>query len=157
MLDWLVGLTVAHPESEEAMSTQANKALAASLNRCFDIGDWPRMREILAPDVKVHMTGQQGVLDLAALEAAGRMFEQAFTQSRTTIAEQIAQDDLVASRTIWTAVHSGSFNGVPPSNRTVQEETIAIDRIAGGRIVEHRGHMDLMALMGQIGAIPLPT
>jgi predicted ester cyclase len=136
------------------MTTETNKALAASLHHCFDTGDWQKMRTIVAPGVVVHMTGQSGSLDLAALEGAGRAFASAFTQSRTAIKEQIAEGECVCSRTIWTALHSGPFNGIPASHHTISVETITLDRIADGKIVEHRGSMDVMGLLTQIGALP---
>lgn len=136
------------------MSTETNKALAASLHHCFDTSDWQKLRAIVAPNAVIYMTGQAGPLDFAALEAAGHAFAGAFTQSRTAINEQIAEGEWVSSRTVWTALHSGPFNGIPASHQRVSVETITLDRIVDGKIIEHRGSMDLMGLLGQIGAFP---
>jgi predicted ester cyclase len=56
----------------------------------------------------------------------------------------MAEGDWVTTRLYWTAVHTGAFNGIPAS-----------DCLQDGRIVEHRATIDLMALMQQIGAIPV--
>jgi predicted ester cyclase len=55
---------------------------------------------------------------------------------------------------VWSALNSGSFNGIPASGKRVEIKIFILDRIRESKIVEHRGHPDIMGLLMQIGALP---
>lgn len=139
------------------MNTQGNKAIAFHFHELFDKGDFEGMRSLLSPDVKAYFTGAEGAQDRAAFEGAGKMFLSAFSQSRHEIGDQVAEGDRVASRFVWSAIQSGDFNGVPPTGRPIKMDIFIIDRIVDGKIIEHRGYFDLMGLLQQIGAMPVPA
>ena len=44
--------------------------------------------------------------------------------------------------------------GIPPTNKQVTVTGIAIDRIAGGVVVESWGEFDQMGMMQQLGVVP---
>jgi len=50
--------------------------------------------------------------------------------------------------------HSGECMGVPATGKQVNVSAIDIFRFADGKLVEHWGVTDAMALMQQFGAIP---
>lgn len=56
----------------------------------------------------------------------------------------------------WTGrgTHKGELMGVPPTNKEVRVTGISIDRIAGGKIVEHWENFDQLSMMQQLGVIP---
>ena len=99
-----------------------------------DLGDLPR-------------TGE-GVKQMFA------MFRAAFPDLRGTIDDLIVEGDKVVVRATWTGSHKGEFMGIPPSDQFVTFKVIDILRIENGKIAEHWGLSDNMALMQQIGAIP---
>ena len=73
--------------------------------------------------------------------------------------EKIITDDnenLVATRYTWHGTHTGAFLGIPPTGRAVTVTGISIYRIADGKIVEEWFPQDLLGLLQQIGAAPLP-
>ena len=80
-----------------------------------------------------------------------------FSNGRPIIESQVAEGDKVATRLTWTALHTGEFNGVPATGRPVRVCGDAFDRIEDGRLVEHHAQFDVMALMVQIGAVPVPS
>lgn len=136
------------------MSTETNKATSRRFHACFDRGDWASMREMLAPGIAAYNTGVDHAQDAAEFEVMGRGFFGAFSHSRHIVAEQIAEGDRVATRVEWSAVHTGPFNGIPPSNRPVKMEVMVFDRYENGKIVEHRAVFDVMGLLAQVGAVP---
>jgi steroid delta-isomerase-like uncharacterized protein len=66
----------------------------------------------------------------------------------------LADGDLEAGRVILTGTHQGELLGVPASGKSVEFESIDIIRLEDGKVAEHWGVTDTMALMQQIGAIP---
>ncbi len=83
-----------------------------------------------------------------------RKYSSAFAEHNTTIHDQIAEDDRVATR--WTArfTHSGTFMGIPPTNKEVSVNGISIYRFAEGKIVEVWINWDRLGLLQQLGVIP---
>jgi predicted ester cyclase len=83
---------------------------------------------------------------------------------RATVETMVAEGDWVATRYTWRATHTGMwewttfgvFMGVPPTGDAVREGGMTFDRIADGRIVEHRASWDWAGLARQIGALTLP-
>jgi predicted ester cyclase len=135
------------------MSTETNKAIVRTFNDAFDRGDWTTMKSCVSPDVAAYATGAPGKLDFDAFVGMGKQFLDAFSQSRHVIADQIAEGDIVATRGKWSAIHSGSFNGIAPTGRPVSIDIAIFDHIRNGKIVAHHGALDIMALMAQIGAM----
>jgi predicted ester cyclase len=136
------------------MNTESLKAVPRRFAECFDTGDWDGMRSVVSPSVKAYYAGAPGEQDFAAFVKMGEAFIAAFSRSRHVIMEQIAEGDRVLTRAEWSAVHTGPFNGIPPSNRPVKMDLLILDRVVDGKIVEHRGSFDLLGLLQQIGAVP---
>ena len=136
------------------MSTQTdNIAVVRRFNDAFDRGDWTTMKACVSPDVAAYATGAPGQMDFEAFVGMGKVFLDGFSQSRHIVEDQIASGDIVATRAKWSAMHSGSFNGVPATNRPVSIDIMIFDHVRDGRIAKHYGALDVMGLMAQIGAL----
>jgi predicted ester cyclase len=141
------------------MSIEANKELARRLYiEVFGAGNMAAADEILAPDVVSHAadapprTGTDGIKMQAAL------FRAAIPDLKTTLGDQIAEGDRVASRWTGSGTHTGELRlptgTVPPSGNHIEFGEIRIDRFENGRIVESWFIPDRLALWQQIGLIP---
>jgi predicted ester cyclase len=62
--------------------------------------------------------------------------------------------DMVAARVAFQGTHRGKFQGIPPTDRQVAFSSIEINRMVGGKVGEHWFEIDLLGLMGQLGALP---
>ena len=78
------------------------------------------------------------------------MFRDAFPDVTVVIDELVADGDRVAVATTFTGTHQGELMGMAPTGKHVSVTGIDIVRIAGGRIVEHRGLTDIVGLMRQL-------
>lgn len=134
------------------MSLEGNKATVQAFFNAFDQGDLVRNAALLAADFTGTMPGAPGPLGKEAFQGAGAMFHAAFSQSHHKLLTQVAEGDLVASRSVWSAVHSGSFHDIPPTGRAVGFEFQTMDRVQDGKIAEHHVQFDLMSFMGQLTA-----
>ena len=73
------------------------------------------------------------------------------------IEQQICEGEWVVSRGRWQGKHTGDFNGIPASGRTVDFSMTDIMHVVNGKLVEEFMEWNAMTLMMQIGAIPSPV
>lgn len=138
------------------MNTETNKQIARSFLKSADDVDFETWRSIASPDLVASANGGE-VMTREEFEGMVRGITGAFSNGRHIIESQVAEGDRVATRLIWTALHTGEFNGIQASNRPVRICGDAFDRIADGKLVEHHAQFDVMGLMMQIGAVPVPA
>ena len=81
-------------------------------------------------------------------------FRRAFSGIHFTEDGLFADGDVVVLRWTFRGTHTGEFNGMPPTGRTVTATGVDILRIADGKIVERWAYDD-GSLMRQL-AIPSP-
>lgn len=81
------------------------------------------------------------------------MFEKGFPLYEIKAEDIVEQGDKVAVRALFAGTHSGEFNGIPATGKTVQLPFIAIYRFEGGKIVEHWLEANHLALLGQLGVM----
>ncbi len=136
------------------MSTESNKNVLRRFHEAFDRGDLATCMRLMAPDFSATLDGMPAPLDVKAFRGLAEVFLSAFSNSKHTFETLVAEGDRVAMRASWSAVHTGTFNGIPASNRPVTITVTTFDRIVDGKMAEHRATMDIMGLMQQIGAIP---
>jgi predicted ester cyclase len=70
------------------------------------------------------------------------------------IEQQVGEGEHVARQLVMTGRHTGSWAGVPPTNRTVSIRMIAIHRVQGGKIVEDWVLVESLGFFQQLGALP---
>ena len=134
------------------MSTiEQNKAIArqhyeksADLDAAF---------KLVAPDVAFHaMPGVPPTYE--GWKQAHAMFLAAFPDMRIIIEDEIGEGDQVVTRWTMTGTHQGELMGIPATGKPVRISGISTDRIADGKVVEHRAEFDTVGMMQQLGAIP---
>jgi predicted ester cyclase len=84
------------------------------------------------------------------------MYLAAFPDLHFTVEDMIAEGDRVVSRLTTRGTHKGALMGIPPTGKQVTITGIDINRIVGGKSVEHWLEMDTMGMMQQLGIIPAP-
>jgi steroid delta-isomerase-like uncharacterized protein len=111
--------------------------------------------ELLAPDYVNHTPSfgspPPGPNGLKPIVLAMR---RAFPDLHFTIEDVVATPNAVAIRTTMTGTHDGDLFGIAPTHRRVNVTQIQIERLRGGRIVEHWRVTDELTLMRQLGVVP---
>ena len=137
------------------MSAEELKAIARRyIEEVWNNGNLALIDELFAPDHINHspnlgqMAGPEGLKQLIAT------FRQAAPDLHFTIDDMLAEGDRVVTR--WTArgTHQGELMGVPPTGKQITVTAIVIDRIVGGRFVEHWAGRDDLGMYQQLGLIP---
>jgi len=140
------------------MSAEENKALVRDFLKRVDTGDVGVIDEFVQPGYEDHnpppfqgeARGADGARDAFSYAL------KAFSDFHHEIHDQFADGDVVITRVSGHGRHTGEFMGIPPTNKDVSMEGIAIHRIADGKVVEHWSQVDALGLLTQMGAIPAP-
>jgi predicted ester cyclase len=69
----------------------------------------------------------------------------------------IAEGDLVNVRGTVHGVHKGPLGEIPPTGKEVTFALFITYRISNGKIAEHWMLPDMLSLLQQVGAIPMPA
>ena len=129
---------------------ERNKDVARQLiERVFVKHEDAAIDELVAPDFLPHTfgpmpAGREGLR--AGMKRAGA----GVSEARFQIHAVIAEGDKVAVRLTSTARHTGTFMGIPPTDRAYSIDEIHIFRIRAGQVVEHWHEFDKMRLMQQL-------
>jgi steroid delta-isomerase-like uncharacterized protein len=141
------------------MSTEQNKALFRRFaEQLATQGNLSVIDEMVSPDFVEHEQLPPGVP--ASREGVKQLFSMlgtGFPDLQITFHDMIAEGDKVVAIMTWSGTHKGEFMGIPATNKRVSFQVIDVVRITGGKLVEHWGQMDMMAMMQQVGAIPAPA
>ncbi|MDX1663421.1 MAG: ester cyclase [Candidatus Promineifilaceae bacterium] len=138
------------------MSLEENKAVVRRFYQAFAADDHDAMNALLAPDLVAYSHGegepQNREVHLQGISGWNAAFESEFT-----IEEQIAEGDSVATRMTSRFTHNrGGFMGAAPTGKESVNDSMSIERVKDGRIVERRAIADWSGIMQQLGLVPLP-
>jgi predicted ester cyclase len=129
------------------VSVEQNKTLARRFLVAVAKADLQTLEELMAPDF----------VDRSVLPGQGSSREDykhsvlqmqaAFSNTSFTVESQIAEGDLVASRSTGTSVHKGAFLGVAPTGEETTYTGMTFHRIVAGKIAEEWGESDFLSVM----------
>ncbi|MBD2451022.1 ester cyclase [Nostoc sp. FACHB-152] len=136
------------------MSTEQNKAIALEFYKAFDNSNVEAAKKVMATNLIAHTTGSSEPLDLDGFIEYGLMMRAAFPDGKHTFEDVIVEGDKVVTRGTFSGTHEGELLGFPPTGEQVKFSVMHIDRIVDGKVTEHWGQADIIALMQQLGILP---
>jgi len=136
------------------MSIEENKLLVRRyMEEVVNTADVRRLTEFISPDyVEVFNNVRYPV----GLEGARRHVlgvRDVYPDLHVTIEQQIAEGDWVVSRITARGTHQGAWLGMNPTGKALEFTGVNIDKVVGGRIVEHGGAANMLEPLLQAGAI----
>jgi predicted ester cyclase len=154
------GLPTVEPEA--VMSLDENKALAKRLYiEVFGAGNMGAADEILAPDCVSHAADAPPMIGPDQIKRQAFVLRGAIPDLVSTLEDQVAEGDRVASRWIGSGTNTGALmlptGAIPATGKTIRFGELRIDRFANGRIVESWFIPDRLALWQQLGVLPAPA
>jgi predicted ester cyclase len=111
--------------------------------------------EVLAPGFVEHQAG----ISPATVEGVKRAISAlhaAFPDMKLKAEEIVTSGDKAWARSTGRGTHGGPFMGMPPTGRPFTVTVMDVCRFENGKMVEHWGVADQLALLVQIGALPKP-
>jgi steroid delta-isomerase-like uncharacterized protein len=141
----------------EQNTLEQNKAL---IRRWFE-EVWNQGRADAIPELFADEGVAHGLSDDAANPLRGpagflpfhTQFREAFPNIEVVVEDQIAEDDMVATRCSVRGKHTGHSLGFAATQAPVEFTGVTITRIKDGKIVEAWNNFDFMKMYRQLGAI----
>jgi len=133
-------------------TTEQNKKTVIRFNKEFiETGNTDVFEELIAEDVVNHSappgssTGADGMVHFLQ-----NILRTGFPDLTVEILNQVAEDDLVTTRKVIRATHTGNFMGIPPTGRKVVINVIDMIRLREGKYVEHWGMSNIPEVIAQL-------
>ena len=128
-----------------------NKALVRALyEECINGRDLDRLESLIAPD----FAGARGERGPREFRATIEAVLTGFPGVRFELHDVFGEDDRVAVRWTFRAVHGGRFVGIKPSLAEVNQEGNVIYQLRDGQIVRAWLQADRLGVLQQIGVVP---
>ena len=133
-------------------STQTNEQICRALiERGFNNGELDGLDAIVADDIVEHQEGSTSGID--GLRALITELRTAYSDLHLEIQDTATSGDKVWFRIRSTGTNDGPMWGRPPTGRPIDITVIDVMRFVDGRMVEHWGVADRLAVLKQIGAM----
>jgi steroid delta-isomerase-like uncharacterized protein len=115
-------------------------------------GDVSAAEETFAPDCVVHITGSPEPLrgPAAFAQFVGGMIA-AFPDVHFSVEDQVESGDMAVVRWRADGTHTRPLGNIPPTGKRARVDGIAMDRLAGGKVVERWEQWDQTAMLRQLG------
>jgi steroid delta-isomerase-like uncharacterized protein len=135
-----------------------NKAVSRRWIEVFNERDDAAEADVRAPDYVAYAPAslEPAPLDSAAWTRFLAGFVQGFPDLQITVEDAVGEADLVAQRVHFTGTHTGEFQGLPPTHRTVSFAGLELNRFVDGRVAEHWFQLDALTLLQQLGLVLVP-
>ena len=136
----------------QAEVEEQNKALLRKALEAWSKGDLEAFKGLLAPEyfyyspsISTKPKSREGMIEF------GKMLHNAFDDVTFSIVELFAAEDVVMSRFIMRATHTGEWEGIPATGNKVESSAMLITRIENGKVVEDLEEFDVLGFMQQLG------
>ncbi len=113
----------------------------------------PLPPELCAPNYRAEIVGFP-TMDAAGHAQFGTAWYAAFPDIAHTIDEARPTDTGIAVKFTVKGKHTGSFMGIPATNRDITASAFVILTVVDGKATHLRAMFDQMGLMRQLGVIP---
>jgi predicted ester cyclase len=136
---------------ETSTSATNEQICRAIIERAFNNGDLDSLEAFVAHDIVEHQEGATSGID-----GLRTLITDLRTQASDLHLE--IEDTATSGDTVWFRIHATGTNdgpmwGRPPTGRPIDITVMDVMRVADGRMVEHWGVADRLAVLKQIGAM----
>lgn len=137
------------------MSAEETKAVAQRwMDEVWQKASPSAMDEILASDFTFNYAALGVKPDREGYKQTVNDMHAAFPDIQFTTEDMVVEGDRAAVHWKGRGTHKGQFAGIAATGRQATTAGISIIHVAGGKIVEETGYMNMMDLMQELGAIP---
>jgi len=123
------------------------------LEEVVNTGDVDRLAEFISEDYVEVYENTRYVLGLEGARKHILGGREVYRDLHVTVEQQIAEGEWVVSRITARGTHVGAWMGIAPTGKPVEITCVNIDRVVGGRIVEHGGAANMLDPFLKAGAI----
>ena len=136
----------------ETTATETNEQICRALiERGFNNGELDVLEEFVAHDIVEHQEGSTSGID--GLRALITELRSQFSDLHLEIQDTATSGDTVWFRIRSTGTNDGPLWGRPATGRPIDITVMDVMRVVDGRMVEHWGVADRLAVLKQTGAM----
>lgn len=141
------------------MSTTTSPArVATEAIEAFNAADWDTLEDLCSPSVVYTETGTGRTLEgIDACAAAWREWREAMSDLTGTVVRTIEDGDTAVLEIVWRGTQDGPLatpdGSIPASGRTMEVRSTQWVTVRDGRSQRIDHHLDVMGLLGQLGAL----
>jgi predicted ester cyclase len=136
------------------MPAEKNKAIIRRYYEEFvNTGKVDGIEEFISQDYTEVHDGQRRQIGIEGPKRHIIGVRRTYPDLHLSIDQQIAEGEWVATCITARGTHLGSWMGIKPTNKPVAFTGVNVDRVVGGRIVEHGGAANVLGPLLEIGAI----
>ncbi|HEY5057542.1 MAG TPA: ester cyclase [Gaiellaceae bacterium] len=137
--------------TSQSGSAQANAALVLESFETLNAGDTEALLAVVAPDLVMHFAEAPEPLHGRETWLQGfEMMKRAFPDLEAQVDDVVAAEDRVAVRVTFRGTHTGEFQGMPATGRTIHYVSHEFYRVQDGLIAEEWICSDMASLFRQL-------
>jgi steroid delta-isomerase-like uncharacterized protein len=140
--------------------TASNKATLRRFCDALNSGDMQvisnTIDELVEPEANIRTGFPVDATGAEKLKEVFRTLHRAYPDLHVQVEVVIAERDTVFTRNTVTGTHRGEYMGLPPTGKSVTYDEMFVFRVAGGRIAETWGIVDVLSQLRQLGAVSAP-
>ncbi|HEU0132578.1 MAG TPA: ester cyclase [Mycobacteriales bacterium] len=129
-----------------------------TIRRMFDevinLGKIDMVDDLFHPDFRT--VTPQGTFDREGFKGYVTAWRNGFADIHCEVGDLIEEGDRIAWSVRATGTHTGDFNGIPATGRSVDFASLNIAEFRGGLGYRHTVLMNDLAVMAQLGLLPEP-
>lgn len=136
-----------------AQATPDAEAIARAHSRLWNDQAYSEIPDVISESyVETNPAAPEGeIRGPEGLEAWMREVTTAFPDVQVEILDLLAGDETVMMEIEFTMTHEGEFNGIPPTDRTVEFRAMGRAVVSDGKMQELRNYFDPQELFDQLG------
>ncbi len=136
------------------MSVETNKSIVRRYyEEVGNTGNLDGIAEFISEEYTEAYNGERQTVGIEGAKAHIIGVRRTFPDLHLTIERQIAEDDWVVTCVTARGTHMGTWLGMKPTGKGVAITAVNVDRVVGGRIVEHGGAANMLESLLEIGAV----
>jgi steroid delta-isomerase-like uncharacterized protein len=135
-------------------STAENKRLVRRfIEEVVNTGDVGAIAEFVSADCVETDSKTRVVSGVDGMAEHVRGVRETYPDLSLTVERQIAEGDWVVTQVTARGTHRGTWLGIKPTGKPVVITAVNVDKVVGGRIVEHGGAANMLEALLEIGAV----
>jgi steroid delta-isomerase-like uncharacterized protein len=137
----------------EKDTVEANKKITRQFFEYFANGETKQIENLWGSGYKFHFPGKSQPLSKKESSQLIEEYVTGFPDLNFTIEYQVAEEDQVVTRFTASGTHTGTFQGIPATNKKVTITAFGTHKIVNGKIEEEWAEFDALGMMQQIGVV----
>src|SRR5689334_23144822 len=112
-----------------------NKEVALAFMNAADSGDFSSLEKVFGPNHKFHSSMSPVPMNTEQHLAVSKAFHDGFSNGKHNVHDVMESGNKVAVRGVWSGSHTGTFNGIPASGKSVNLSFITIVEVENNEMV----------------------